>query len=108
MTLIRIKVDPSDPSTRARGRIDHARVDATTEEDIARQKRRDALRDMARYVRRLRNRMNLGRKEFARRLGISRDTVREWEEGRRFPSGAACSLLRVMDRETAAFLRVPA
>jgi len=41
MRKIRFKADPNDPSTFPGGTIDHAKVDATTEEDIARHKRED-------------------------------------------------------------------
>ncbi|MDE2758996.1 MAG: helix-turn-helix domain-containing protein [Paracoccaceae bacterium] len=109
MTLIRIKVDPNDPSTHTKGRIDYAKVDATTEEDIARHKKKDeaeALQEMARYIRQLRRRLNFSRKEFAQHLRISPNTVRQWEEGKRFPSRTSCSLLRILDKEPDAVLRV--
>ncbi|MCY4307238.1 MAG: helix-turn-helix domain-containing protein [Rhodobacteraceae bacterium] len=109
MTIIRIKVDPNDPSTHTKGRIDYAKVDATTEEDIDRhiaEDRAEDLQEMARYIRKLRGRMNLSRREFAHRLRISPDTVRQWEEGKRFPNRASCSLLRVLDKEPDALLRV--
>ncbi|MCY4308702.1 MAG: hypothetical protein OXC57_10565 [Rhodobacteraceae bacterium] len=51
MILIRIKVDPNDPSTHTKGRIDYAKVDAITEQDIARHEKKDeaeALQEMAR------------------------------------------------------------
>ena len=99
MTLIRIKVDPNDPSTHIQGKIDYAKVDATTEEDIARHKKKDEaedLQEMARYIRQLRRRLNFSRREFAQHLRISPDTVRQWERGKRFPSRTSCSLLRVL------------
>ena len=37
--------------------------------------------------------------EFARSIDVSLDTVRNWEQGRRGPSGAARTLLRVLDAE---------
>ncbi|MCY4184237.1 MAG: helix-turn-helix domain-containing protein [Rhodobacteraceae bacterium] len=102
MGKIRFRADPNDPSTFPRGTIDYARVDATTEEDIARHKREDeaeALQEMADDIRQLRKRMHLSQREFARRLRILPDTVRNWEQGKRFPSGPACALLRVLIRE---------
>jgi len=41
MILIRIKVDPNDPSIYTKGRIDYAKVDAITEQDIARHEKKD-------------------------------------------------------------------
>lgn len=102
MRKIRFRVDPNDPSTFPKGTIDYAKVDATTEEDIARHKREDeaeALQEMADDIRQLRKRMHLSQREFAKRLRISPDTVRNWEQGKRFPSGPACSLLRVLIKE---------
>lgn len=109
MSLIRIKIDPNDPSTHTKDRIDYEKVDATTEEDIARHKKKDeaeTLQEMARYIRQLRRRMNFSKKEFAQHLRISPDTVRQWEGGKRFPSRTSCSLLRILDKEPEAILRV--
>ncbi|MDR3087043.1 MAG: helix-turn-helix domain-containing protein [Azoarcus sp.] len=42
-----------------------------------------------------RRRMKLSQPEFARLLGISARTLQDWEQGRREPSGAARTLLRI-------------
>lgn len=42
-----------------------------------------------------RYRVQMSQSEFAKLLGVSVRTLQEWEQGRRAPSGAACSLLRV-------------
>ena len=77
MGITRIKVDPDDPATFPKGRVDAARVDATTEAEIAAQEREDeeeAMQDMARYARRVRRRMGLSQTELARRIGrVARD-----------------------------------
>lgn len=41
MGTTRIRIDPDDPSTFPKGRLDPAVVDATTEADIALQERED-------------------------------------------------------------------
>ena len=41
MKTVRVTIDVSDPATRPVGRIDARRVDATTEEDLARQQAQD-------------------------------------------------------------------
>ena len=46
----------------------------------------------------VRSRMKLSQGEFARMLGISVDTLQNWEQGRRKPSGAARVLLKVAAR----------
>ncbi len=46
----------------------------------------------------VRARLKLSQGEFARMLGISVDTLQNWEQGRRKPSGAARVLLKVAAR----------
>ena len=58
MSRTRVKIDPDDPRSLPPGRVGHAVLDATSEEDIARQAREDdaeAMRDMARLARRVRD-----------------------------------------------------
>jgi putative transcriptional regulator len=43
--------------------------------------------------------------EFARLLGASLGTIRKWEMGERSPSGAAATLLRVLDFDPATVTR---
>lgn len=109
MGTARISIDPDDPSTFPEGRIDPAVVDATTEAEIALQEREDeaeALQDMARYARRIRRRLGLSQTELARRINVSRETIRNWEQGKRCPTGAARTLLRVLDKSPETALRV--
>ncbi|HRE19375.1 MAG TPA: helix-turn-helix domain-containing protein [Rhodocyclaceae bacterium] len=42
-----------------------------------------------------RNKVGLSQAEFARLLGVSVRTLQDWEQGRREPSGAAKTLLRI-------------
>lgn len=42
-----------------------------------------------------RSRVGLSQAEFARLLGVSVRTLQDWEQGRREPSGAAKTLLRI-------------
>ncbi len=83
------------------GRLDPIRVDATTDADIARQvaaDQRDAMRDSAQFARRVRQRIGLSQAEFARRIEVSAETIRNWEQGKRSPTGAAKALLRMLDK----------
>ncbi len=43
----------------------------------------------------IRERTGLSQSQFARLLGVSVRTLQEWEQGRRAPSGAARTLLRI-------------
>ena len=92
-------------------RTDWARVDATTEAEIARQAASDdteAAKDAAAWVRRVRRRAGLSQAEFARRIGTSVATVRGWEQGKLSPQGPARALLRVIDRVPEAVLALKA
>jgi putative transcriptional regulator len=42
-----------------------------------------------------RNRVGMSQNEFAKLLGVSVRTLQDWEQGRREPSGAAKTLLRI-------------
>ena len=44
MDRTHLRIDPDDPQTLPPGRVDHAMLDATTEEDIASQARDDDAR----------------------------------------------------------------
>ncbi len=109
MSITCIKIDPDDPSTLPEGRIDPARVDATTEAEIAAQEREDeeeAMQDMARYARQVRRRLGLSQTELARRIDVPHETIRSWEQGKHCPTGAARALLRVLDKAPETALRV--
>ncbi len=49
-------------------------------------------------VRALRNRSQLTQVEFAQRLGVPLDTIRNWEQGKREPRGPARALLTLIAR----------
>jgi putative transcriptional regulator len=47
---------------------------------------------------RVRNKLGISQTRFARLLGISEDTLQNWEQGRRKPTGPAKVLLKVAAR----------
>lgn len=49
-------------------------------------------------VRKVREKLNLSQNEFAARFGFSPACIRNWEQGRNRPAGAARILLVVIDR----------
>ena len=59
-------------------------------------------------VARARARLGLSQSRFASLLGISANTLKNWEQGRRQPTGAAKVLLRVAVRHPQAVLDVAA
>ena len=61
---------------------------------------------MGRHVRRVRGRLGLTQDELATRIGVPIETIRNWEQGKRCPTGAARALLRILDKAPEAALRV--
>jgi Predicted transcriptional regulator len=107
MKTVRVTIDPAVPASLEKGRIDPARVDATSEKDIASQQAADeatAMQDAAKFARRVRKRLGFSQAEFAERIDVSLDTIRNWEQGRRIPTGAAKALLKVLDKAPEAAL----
>lgn len=101
MKTVRVKIDPAATASLKMGRIDKARVDATSEDEIAAQKAADeaeAMQDAARFARRVRRRLGLSQAEFSKRIDVPIDTIRNWEQGKRCPTGAAKALLKVLDK----------
>jgi len=106
-TVRRVALDGLETAVPAR--TDWTRVDATTEEELADQERADdadAVRDASLHVARVRGKMGLSQAAFARKIGVPLATVRNWEQGRRFPRGAARTLLRLIDNAPDSVLRV--
>lgn len=107
MKTVRIQIDPANSATWPTGRIDTQRVNATTDKDIAAQIVADdfqAMQDAARYARRVRLRLGLSQAEFSERIEVPLDTVRNWEQGKRCPTGAARALLKILDKAPEAAL----
>ncbi len=60
MKQVRMTIDPTVPGALLPGRIDRARVDSTTEKELALQKAADeamAMQDAAKFARRVRKRL---------------------------------------------------
>lgn len=107
MKVVRKTIDMMTPNARPVGRIDPHRVDATTEADIAGHQSVDdaaAMIDAAKFARRVRRRLGFSQVEFAKRIDVSLDTIRNWEQGKRSPTGAAMALLKVLDKAPEAAL----
>jgi putative transcriptional regulator len=91
----------------ARPRIDRARIEATTEADIARHMAEDGedpQADLGIFVEdwqpaAIRARLGMSQTEFAAALTIPVATLRNWEQGRVSPDPAARALLRIVARE---------
>src|SRR5438445_3563498 len=97
-----------------RGRVDTKRVRSATDKDIARwiAEDPDTAPELPRGaklrlihkpplpdVKSIRKKLGLTQAEFARRFGLSRRTIEQWEQGRAVPDRPARILLAVIDHE---------
>jgi len=92
------------PLMRVRLKADGRVVELTAdggERDITAAARRTApgrrMQEDAAYARRIRAAARLTQSEFADRIGVPIETVRNWEQGKRAPRGPARALLKVIE-----------
>jgi len=107
MKTVHVKIDPLSLASLPKARVDAVRLDATSERDIALQQAADdveAMQDAAKFARRVRKRLGLSQLEFSHRINVSLETIRNWEQGKRRPTGAAKALLKVLDKAPEAAL----
>ena len=88
-----------------RGRADHAKLDATTEDDITTHMIKDGhdpilpfatLREVITPAD-VRRRTGLSQDKFAKALGIPAATLRNWEQGRTQPDPVALAFFALVD-----------
>lgn len=56
-------------------------------------------------IQKARKRLGLSQDQFADAFGVSASTLRKWEQGQRAPTGAAKTLLKIIEREPKAVMR---
>lgn len=56
-------------------------------------------------IQKARKSLGLSQEEFAIAFGVSASTLRKWEQGQRAPTGAAKTLLKIIEREPKAVVR---
>ncbi len=56
-------------------------------------------------IQKARKRLGLSQDQFAGAFGVSASTLRKWEQGQRSPTGAAKTLLKIIEREPEAVVR---
>lgn len=101
MKTVRMKIEPNITSAKRVGRVNTSKLDDTTEKQISQHAAEDdaaAMQDAAKFVRRVRRRLGFSQAEFATRIDVSLETIRNWEQGKRSPTGAAKALLKVLDK----------
>lgn len=112
------------PASDAPYKVDWAKIDALTDEEIERQiaEDPDAAPDISEWslddpavvviepidARAIRAKLGMSQEEFARVFGLRVATVRDWEQQRRVPRGPSLTLLRIIDREPEAAQRAVA
>jgi putative transcriptional regulator len=100
MKTVKLRIDNPSGATPS-GRFDLTRIDATSEAEIQKHQVEDeaqAMMDAAKFARRVRMRLGISQSEFAQRIDVPLETIRNWEQGKRCPTGAAKALLRVLDK----------
>jgi putative transcriptional regulator len=123
-TMIRVRKEPdgnlvqvlADGTTRPiEDRTDWAALAAMTEEEIEANALSDPdnppltdeeLAQMHRVVslRKIRTRLNLTQEQFAEQFHLPLGTIRDWEQGKKYPDSAARALLRVIERNPEAVI----
>lgn len=106
MKTVRFKLD-AVAQPMPGGRVIMRRLEGTSEAHLQEQQKIDdaaAARDAALFAQRVRKRLGLTQLEFSRRIDVSLETIRNWEQGKRCPTGAARALLRVLDKAPEASL----
>ena len=92
---------PSEDKVEAQAAEDR---DAWTDEELA-EAELVYLSPSPEQVRALRAKLGLSQAQFARRFGFTLDTVQQYEQGRRRPSGPASTLLRVIEADPEGVVR---
>lgn len=94
------------------GRVDKAKVLATTEADIERHMVEDG-EPAGGYepqpfpdLKALRHRLGMSQGTFAAAVGLPVATIRNWEQGRTYPDTAAVTLLRILEGAPEAAFKV--
>jgi putative transcriptional regulator len=93
--------DLNNPKSFPKGFVNKKLLDATTERLIKLHQYQDdveAMKDAAKYARLVRERIGLSQQEFSNRIEVSLETIRNWEQGKRSPTGAAKALLKILYR----------
>lgn len=56
-------------------------------------------------IKSIRMRLKVSQHEFAEALGLSQETIKSWEQGRRNPTGLAKKALKLMDKDLELYYR---
>jgi len=107
MKIVKYKLNRDKTKLTAASRLNPEKFDATTEKDIEQHRIEDAaqaLQDAAKFARKVREQLGLSQADFADSINVSLDTIRNWEQGKRCPTGAAKALLKIIHKSPKAAL----
>ena len=93
VATVRARTPPAAQRACRRGRVGSCRAGGEEDDEADHQGERDAG-----YARRVRSQTRLTQAEFAARIGVPIETVRNWEQGKRQPRGPARALLKLLDQ----------
>jgi putative transcriptional regulator len=96
--IVEILADGTERAIAGASTSDVATSDAVMSAADAAQVRPGGQGSDAVYARGIRARSKLTQAEFAARIGVPIETVRNWEQGKRSPRGPARALLKVIDQ----------
>jgi putative transcriptional regulator len=101
MKTIELKFDSQGRPQLPVGRINTARLDSFSEANLSHQASQDeavAASDAAQYAKMTRLRMGLTQQQFSHYTAIPIDSIRNWEQGKRSPTGAAKTLFKIFNK----------
>jgi putative transcriptional regulator len=101
MKTIELKLDAQGRPQLPIGRINTVKLDSFGETDLIGQASQDeamAASDAALYAKTTRLRMGLTQQQFSHYTAIPIDSIRNWEQGKRSPTGAAKTLFKIFNR----------
>ena len=101
MKSIQVKIGKDGKPVLPKGTADFKKIDATSDKDIADQQRFDdeqEIMEVAQFARRVRKSVGMSQSEFSKSIEVSVETIRNWEQGKRVPTGAAKALLKVLNQ----------
>ena len=109
MRTVRIKVDLNNPQSLPKGKVNRILLNTTSEQDIHKQQKQDeleAMLDAAQFAKTVREQLGFTQLEFSQRIEVPIETIRNWEQGKRRPTGAAKTLLKLLYRSPETALSV--
>jgi putative transcriptional regulator len=101
MKTLEVKLNAKGKYALPKGRVNAKKLDSFGEAELNAQAAQDealAMQDAAQYAKKTRLRLGLTQQQFAHYTEIPIDSIRNWEQGKRSPTGAAKTLFKILNR----------